>query len=147
MLSTMESDAIRQQLADVDRLGAATAAQARRSPPWAWVVLGAGAAVFFATYAIDRPGLEAAAPALWAGFVILWVRWVRHGNRAIPGQAARTTAERRRLVVDGVVVAVAVGAIAVIGVNVSWALGGALLAAVGMASGVLVGRRERRRFA
>jgi hypothetical protein len=144
MVSVVESNDARQQLSDLDRLAAATVAESRRTPWWAWVVLGAGAALFFGSYRLREAAAADWAPALWAVFVIVWVRVTRGPLRALPGRPVRTAAERRRLLVEGTAFAGVVAAGAVVGLAASWLAGGAIVGLAGAVAGVHLRRQAGR---
>jgi hypothetical protein len=139
----METDNVREQLAAAARLRSATITEAGRIPRGAFVVLAIATVLFFSSYSIDQGWVYVVAPIVWTAFIVAWVWWLRHGNRATPGRPARTRDERRRDIVEWIGLFVTANAIALLGATVSWILAGVLMAFLGAGAGQVASRRGR----
>lgn len=78
----MESNA--EQLNELGRLRAETLSESRRTPAWAWPVMGLATIAFFAGYELDNKLYGQIAPFVWTAFVFGWTYLVSRANRVKP---------------------------------------------------------------
>jgi hypothetical protein len=139
----METNEVRNQLAEAQRLAAATQSEATNTPSWAMPVMLGALVVFFVILGLLDNAWRGLASVGWSLFVLAWVYAMRRRNRAASARIPLDAAQRRRAVIEWIVLLLVANLITFALSRVSWALTGVALAVLAAGYGALSAQRAR----